>query len=154
QKDWDERAVRRVVIDAGHGGKDPGALGFDQLHEAQVTLAIARELGRVLESRGFEVILTRDSDLFLPLACRTGSRNHNHAGRVLHGQADAGKNRKLAGGEAYLLGTGDDRQTARVGARENGTSVKELPDLHLLLASLKPGNNERYAARYANRVQS
>ena len=154
QKDWDERAVRRVVIDAGHGGKDPGALGADELHEARVTLAIARELGKVLEGRGFEVILTRDSDVFLPLGERTDIANHKDADLFLSVHANAAKNRKLAGVETYLLDTRYDKQTARVAARENGTSVGELSDLHLLLASLKLGNNERYAARYANLVQS
>jgi N-acetylmuramoyl-L-alanine amidase len=154
QKDWDQRAVRRVVIDAGHGGKDPGALGDDQLREARVTLAIARELAQVLESRGFEVILTRDQDVFLPLGERTDIANHRDADLFLSVHANAAKSRKLAGVETYLLDTRYDKQTARVAARENGTSVKELSDLHLLLASLKLGNNERYAARYANLVQS
>jgi N-acetylmuramoyl-L-alanine amidase len=154
QKDWDERAVRRVVIDAGHGGKDPGALGADELREARVTLAIARELGKVLEGRGFEVILTRDTDVFLPLGERTDIANHKDADLFLSVHANAAKSKKLAGVETYLLDTRYDRQTARVAARENGTSVKELSDLHLLLASLKLGNNERYAARYANLVQS
>ncbi|HTO06268.1 MAG TPA: N-acetylmuramoyl-L-alanine amidase [Myxococcota bacterium] len=154
QKDWDERAVRRVVIDAGHGGKDPGALGDEGLHEARITLAIARELGQVLESRGFEVILTRDRDVFLPLGERTDIANHKDADLFLSVHANAAKNKKLAGVETYLLDTRYDKQTARVAARENGTSVKELSDLHMLLASLKLGNNERYAARYANLVQS
>jgi len=154
QPDWDQRAVRRVVIDAGHGGKDPGAVGSDELHEARVTLAIARELGKVLESRGFEVILTRDRDVFLQLGERTDIANQKDADLFLSVHANAAKSKKLAGVETYLLDTRYDKQTARVAARENGTSVKELSDLHLLLASLKLGNNERYAARYANLVQS
>jgi N-acetylmuramoyl-L-alanine amidase len=154
QKDWDERAVRRIVIDAGHGGKDPGALGADQLREAHVTLAIARQLAQVLEGRGFEVILTRDRDVFLPLGERTDIANRKDADLFLSVHANAAKSRKLAGVETYLLDTRYDKQTARVAARENGTSVKDLSDLHLLLASLKLGNNERYAARYANLVQS
>jgi N-acetylmuramoyl-L-alanine amidase len=154
QKDWDERAVRRVVIDAGHGGKDPGALGAEELREARVTLAIALQLAEVLESRGFEVVLTRDHDVFLPLTERTDIANHKDADLFLSVHANAAKSRKLAGVETYLLDTRYDKQTARVAARENGTSVKQLSDLHMLLASLKLGNNERYAARYANLVQS
>ena len=154
QPDWDERAVRRVVIDAGHGGKDPGAMGADQLREAMVVLAISRELSKQLTSRGFEVVLTRDNDVFLPLGERTDIANHRDADLFLSVHANAAKSKKLAGVETYLLDTRYDKQTARVAARENGTSVKELSDLHMLLASLKLGNNERYAARYANLVQS
>ena len=154
QPDWDKRAVRRIAIDAGHGGKDPGALGADRLREATVVLAIARELRRELVARGFEVVMTRDQDVFLPLGERTDVANKRDVDLFLSVHANAAKSRKLTGVETYLLDTSYDRQTARVAARENGTSVRELSDLHMLLASLKLGNNERYAAQYANLVQS
>ncbi len=153
-RDWDKRAVRRIAIDAGHGGKDPGALGADRLREASVVLAIARELRSELVGRGFEVVMTRDQDVFLPLGERTDVANQRDVDLFLSVHANAAKSRKLAGVETYLLDTRYDRQTARVAARENGTSVRQLSDLHLLLASLKLGNNERYAAQYANLVQS
>jgi N-acetylmuramoyl-L-alanine amidase len=153
QPDWDKRAVRRIAIDAGHGGKDPGALGVD-LREASVVLAIARELRTQLVGRGFEVVMTRDQDVFLPLGTRTDVANKHDVDLFLSVHANAAKSRKLTGVETYLLDTSYDRQTARVAARENGTSVRELSDLHMLLASLKLGNNERYAAQYANLVQS
>jgi N-acetylmuramoyl-L-alanine amidase len=152
--DWDQRSVRRIVIDAGHGGKDPGALGVQKLREATLVLGIARELRRELLTRGFEVVMTRDGDVFLPLGERTDIANQRDADLFLSVHANAAKSRRLAGVETYLLDTRYDRQTARVAARENGTTVKELSDLHMLLASLKLGNNERYAARYANLVQS
>jgi N-acetylmuramoyl-L-alanine amidase len=154
QPDWDQRAVRRIVIDAGHGGKDPGALGAQQMREANVVLAISRELRRELAVRGFEVVMTRDGDVFLPLGERTDIANQRDADLFLSIHANAAKSKKLAGVETYLLDTRYDKQTARVAARENGTSVKQLSELHMLLASLKLGNNERYAARYANLVQS
>ncbi|HTO68495.1 MAG TPA: N-acetylmuramoyl-L-alanine amidase [Myxococcota bacterium] len=152
--DWDQRAVRRVVIDAGHGGKDPGASGSDALREASLVLRIAQALNRELAARGFEVLMTRDADVFLPLPQRTDIANHRDADLFLSVHANAAKNRKLSGVETYLLDTRYDRQTARVAARENGTSVGQLSELNLLLASLKLGNNEKYAARYANLVQS
>jgi N-acetylmuramoyl-L-alanine amidase len=154
QRDWDQRSVRRIAIDAGHGGKDPGALGAQKLREANVVLQIARELRRELVVRGFEVVMVRDGDVFLSLAARTDLANQRDADLFLSIHANAAKSKKLAGVETYLLDTRYDKQTARVAARENGTSVKGLSDLHMLLASLKLGNNERYAARYANLVQS
>jgi len=154
QPDWDQRAVRRIVIDAGHGGKDPGALGAEKMREANVVLAISRQLRRELVVRGFEVLMTRDGDVFLPLGERTDVANQRDADLFLSIHANAAKSKKLAGVETYLLDTRYDKQTARVAARENGTSVRQLSELHMLLASLKLGNNERYAARYANLVQS
>jgi N-acetylmuramoyl-L-alanine amidase len=153
-EDWDQRGVRRIVIDAGHGGKDPGAIGASKAREAAIVLAISRELSRELKARGFEVVMTRSSDVFLPLEARTDIANRRDADLFISVHANAARNRKLAGVETYLLDTRYDRQTARVAARENGTTVAQLSELHKILASLRLGNNERYAARYAELVQS
>jgi len=150
---WDQRVVRRIVIDAGHGGKDPGALGPEQAREAAVVLAISRALRDELQSRGFEVVMTRDRDVFLTLEARTDLANRRDADLFLSIHANAAKNRALAGVETYLLDTRYDRQTARVAARENGTTVAKLSELQLILSALRLGNNERYAARYAELVQ-
>lgn len=150
---WDQRVVRRIVIDAGHGGKDPGALGPEQAREASVVLAISRALRDELQSRGFEVVMTRDRDVFLTLEARTDVANRRDADLFLSIHANAAKNRALAGVETYLLDTRYDRQTARVAARENGTTVAKLSELQLILSALRLGNNERYAARYAELVQ-
>jgi N-acetylmuramoyl-L-alanine amidase len=152
--DWDQRVVRRVVIDAGHGGKDPGALGPEKAREAAVVLAISRALRDELRQRGFEVVMTRERDVFLTLEARTDIANRKDADLFLSIHANAARNKKLAGVETYLLDTRYDRQTARVAARENGTTVAKLSELHLILAALRLGNNERYAARYAELVQS
>ena len=153
-EDWDQRGVRRIVIDAGHGGKDPGALGPAKVREAAVVLAISRELERELTKRGFEIVMTRNRDVFLTLEARTDIANRRDADLFLSIHANAAKNRKLAGVETYLLDTRYDRQTARVAARENGTTIAQLSELHKILASLRLGNNERYAARYAELVQT
>lgn len=152
-EDWDQRGVRRIAIDAGHGGKDPGAIGARKLREAALVLSISRELRQELTSRGFEVVMTRSSDVFLPLEERTDIANRRDADLFISVHANAARNNKLAGVETYLLDTRYDRQTARVAARENGTTVEGLSELHRILASLKLGNNERYAARYAELVQ-
>jgi len=153
-QDWDQRGVRRIVIDAGHGGKDPGALGPAKVREAAVVLAISRELARELRKRGFEIVMTRERDVFLTLEARTDLANRRDADLFLSIHANAARRAKLAGVETYLLDTRYDRQTARVAARENGTTIAQLSELHRILASLRLGNNERYASRYAELVQS
>ena len=147
--------MRRIAIDAGHGGKDPGALGADRLREASVVLAIARELRSELVGRGFEVVMTRDQRR-VPAARRRAPTSRTGATSTCSCRCTRTPRRAASspGVETYLLDTRYDRQTARVAARENGTSVRQLSDLHMLLASLKLGNNERYAAQYANLVQS
>lgn len=150
---WDQRVVRRIVIDAGHGGKDPGALGPEEAREAAVVLAISRALRDELQQRGFDVVMTRDRDVFLTLEARTDIANRRDADLFLSIHANAARNRGLAGVETYLLDTRYDRQTARVAARENGTTVAKLSELHRILAALRLGNNERYASRYAELVQ-
>jgi N-acetylmuramoyl-L-alanine amidase len=147
-----ERQVRRVVIDPGHGGKDPGATGRGRLHEKNLVLKISREVRKRLEREGMEVLLTRDRDEFLPLEERTARASRWKADLFVSVHANASRNRKTHGVETYLLDTRYDRQTARVAARENGTTIAQLNDLQIILASLRLGYSERYAARLAANV--
>jgi N-acetylmuramoyl-L-alanine amidase len=149
---FDMRPVRRVVIDPGHGGKDPGALGAAALREKDVVLRIARELAAELRHAGLEVLLTREGDVFHELQARTDAANRWGADLFVSIHANASRRRNAAGVETYLLDTRYDRQTARVAARENGISVSELSDLQRILASLRLGYNERFAARLAETV--
>ncbi len=152
-EDFDERPVRRVVIDPGHGGKDPGATR-GRLREKDVVLRISKELRTRLKKYGFEVYMTRDSDVFLPVAARPARANRTQADLFISIHANASPNRRTQGVETYLLDTRYDRQTARVAARENGTTIAKLSDLDLIKASLRLGYTERYAARLAEDVQT
>jgi N-acetylmuramoyl-L-alanine amidase len=149
--DFAVRPVQRVVIDPGHGGQDPGANGRG-VREKDVVLAIARELRGQLERSGLEVHLTREGDVYLPLEERTARANRLDADLFVSIHANASPNRKTQGVETYLLDTRYDRQTARVAARENGTTIGELSEVQRILASLRLGYNERYAAPLAERV--
>jgi N-acetylmuramoyl-L-alanine amidase len=149
---FDMRPVRRVVIDPGHGGKDPGALGAGAVREKDVVLRISQELARELRRAGLEVSMTRDRDSFQELQARTDAANRWGADLFISIHANASRRHEVAGVETYLLDTRYDRQTARVAARENGTSVGELSDLQRILASLRLGYNERFAARFAETV--
>ena len=151
--DFDERPVRRVVIDPGHGGKDPGATR-GRVREKDVVLRISKELRARLQRHGFEVHMTRDSDVFLPVSARPARANRAKADLFISIHVNASPNRKTQGVETYLLDTRYDRQTARVAARENGTTVARLSDLDMIVASLRLGYTERYAARLAEDVQT
>jgi N-acetylmuramoyl-L-alanine amidase len=151
---FDVRPVRRVVIDPGHGGKDPGATGVGGVREKDVVLRIARELAAELRRAGLEVHLTRERDSFHELQARTDAANRWQGDLFVSIHANASRRRTAAGVETYLLDTRYDRQTARVAARENGISVGELSDLQRILASLRLGYNERFAARFADTVHA
>jgi N-acetylmuramoyl-L-alanine amidase len=149
---FDMRPVRRVVIDPGHGGKDPGASGPHRLREKRVVLRIAKRLSSLLRREGLDVVLTRADDTYLTLEERTAAANRAAGDLFVSIHANASRNRRTHGVETYLLDTRYDRQTARVAARENGTTVEKLNDLQVILLSLRLGYNERYASRLAQHV--
>lgn len=109
----------RIVIDPGHGGKDPGARGFAV--EKVVTLAVARRLATHLRERlGAETILTRSDDTTLELGDRTERANGEAADLFVSIHANASRNTQAAGVETYYLNNTNDRATIRLAAMENG----------------------------------
>lgn len=149
---FDQRPVRRIVLDPGHGGKDPGARGRGGVKEKDVVLRVSRLLRDRLRQAGFEVVMTRERDEYLSLEERTAVANRLKGDLFISIHANASPNRKTTGVETYLLDTRYDRQTARVAARENGTSIGQLSELQRILASLRLGYHERYAVRLAREI--
>jgi N-acetylmuramoyl-L-alanine amidase len=146
--------LRRIVVDAGHGGKDPGAIGPNGVREKDVTLAIARKLANKLrETLGCEVVLTRDSDVFLPLEERTAIANKVGADLFLSVHANAATNRQAYGVETYYLNFSKNDKAAAVAARENGTSLKEVGDLELILFDLMANSKINESSRLAAEIQ-
>jgi N-acetylmuramoyl-L-alanine amidase len=115
--------VRRIVVDAGHGGHDPGAIGPRRVREKDVTLAMARRLAKKLRDAGFEVVLTRKDDRFLALEERTAIANTARGDLFVSIHANAHPRRTRGGVETYFLNTDSDRYAARLAARENGLDV-------------------------------
>lgn len=115
--------VRRIVVDAGHGGHDPGAIGPRRVREKDVTLAMARKLARKLEAAGFEVVLTRKDDRYLALEERTAIANTARGDLFVSIHANANPKRRMSGVESYFLNTDSDRYAARLAARENGLDL-------------------------------
>ncbi|MBW2001919.1 MAG: N-acetylmuramoyl-L-alanine amidase, partial [Deltaproteobacteria bacterium] len=129
--------VKKIVIDAGHGGKDPGAIGRNGLREKDVVLKLANLVAeRVRADLHCKVILTRRSDVFLPLEKRTAIANMKGADLFISLHANAHKNRKLQGLETYILNIALDEESMNVAARENATSTKNISDLQMILNDL------------------
>lgn len=110
-------AIRKIVIDPGHGGKDPGAIGRSGLREKDVCLDIAKRLKPILETSGFEVFLTRDYDTFIPLEKRAIFANQKNVDLFISIHANANRARRLAGFEVYYVSNQvDDSRRALVSA--------------------------------------
>lgn len=95
--------IKKVVIDAGHGGHDPGAIGRTGLKEKDVNLDIARRLANKLKEDGVEVIMTRNSDKFIPLGTRVNIANNAKADLFISIHANASRTRNLYGFEVYYV---------------------------------------------------
>jgi N-acetylmuramoyl-L-alanine amidase len=149
-----QNGLRRIVVDAGHGGKDPGAIGPSGIQEKDVTLAVARTLARHLEEDlGCEVILTRNSDVFLPLEERTAIANKVGADLFISIHANASTNQSAYGTETYYLNFAKNDKAAAVVARENGTSLKQVSDLELILFDLMANSKINESSRLATEIQ-
>src|SRR3989338_3834468 len=109
----------RIVIDPGHGGKDPGAV-VRSLREKQVALSLAKKLAGTLEKKlGAKVSLTRAGDRFLTLADRNRVANRNRCDLFLSIHANSARNRRASGIEIYYLNRATDQASRRLADREN-----------------------------------
>lgn len=149
----------KIVIDPGHGGKDPGASGVTGVAEKDVVLSIARRLrDRLRADPSVDVVLTRDSDIFLRLEERTARANAEQADLFLSIHANASTNPAAAGVETYYLNNTDDRATLRLAAMENGlkTMTRQTdrdPEVALILSDLIQNYKIEESVALARQVQ-
>ncbi|MCC6048647.1 MAG: N-acetylmuramoyl-L-alanine amidase [Thermodesulfobacterium sp.] len=146
--------VKRVVIDAGHGGDDPGAVGPNGLKEKDVALKIALKLGELLRDRlGLEVIYTRSSDVFVPLVKRPAIANSMKADLFISIHLNASPDPKAKGVEVYYLNFTTDPEAMRVAALENSVANKGLADLQDLVKALISNTKLSESRALAEKVQ-
>jgi N-acetylmuramoyl-L-alanine amidase len=129
--------VRRIVIDAGHGGHDPGTIGRGGLEEKDLVLDVALRLERLVRQElGADVVLTRSTDVFIPLEERTGIANTRGADLFLSIHANASRNPRARGIETYFLNFARSPHAEEVAARENAISPATLKDLQNLVKAI------------------
>jgi len=133
--------LNRIVIDPGHGGKDPGAIGQNGLTEKEVVLDVGLRLKDLIKKNlGREVLMTRDRDVYIPLEERTQLANGKQADLFISIHANASPNRKARGVEIYTLGQATDSSALATAARENSMQAESLKSLdsviRLMLADL------------------
>lgn len=145
----DLRPVRKVVLDPGHGGADPGAIGVGGLREKSVTLKLARALRARLEARGFEVVMTRNRDETRSLEERTALAEGVGGDLFVSIHANASPRRSARGIETYYLDKSHERHTLRVASHENGVAAAQLDPLQRTLAALKVDHHSAQSAELA-----
>lgn len=118
--------VHTVVIDAGHGGQDPGAKGKFS-HEKDVVLAIALKVGSLIEEnmKDVKVIYTRNTDVFIPLHERADIANKHKADLFISIHANANPNKQVYGSETYVMGLHTNERNLEVAKKENDVIVLE-----------------------------
>ncbi len=147
--------IRKIVLDPGHGGKDPGAIGVSGIAEKDIVLALAKRLAKKLRKKmDVEVILTRERDVFVPLEERTAFANARNADLFVSLHINASRNRRLRGIESYYLDNATDEATIRLAARENGTSRRNISDLQFILSDLTQNSKLEDSIGLAHHLQS
>lgn len=118
-----------IVIDPGHGGNDPGAIGYNKHQEKMVVLNVSQELEKILKSRGYKVFMTRDSDEFIKLSRRTQYANEKNANIFVSIHANAvgnGNANEVQGIECYFLSPSRSTRAKKVAALENSADISEM----------------------------
>ena len=120
-------SINTIVLDAGHGGKDPGAIGYYNIHEKNIVLDITNELGKYIEKNhpNINVIYTRTDDTFLGLRDRTNIANESKGQIFISVHANASTAKSARGFEIFLLGPNSVDEAMEVTLRENASIAFE-----------------------------
>jgi N-acetylmuramoyl-L-alanine amidase len=146
--------VQRIVIDAGHGGHDPGAQG-NGIVEKDLVLDVALRLQTLLQEQpGVEVVLTRDSDVFIPLEERTAIANRAGADLFLSIHANASTRKDARGLETYFLNFATNPEAEAVAARENAASNQAMGHLPEIVKAITLNNKLAESRELATTVQT
>lgn len=135
-----------VVLDAGHGGKDPGAL-YGNVREKDITLSIVLEVGKILTNKynNIEVVYTRQSDVFIPLIERTHIANKKHANLFVSFHVNASKSTEPSGYEVYVMGNAKVKAWLETAIAENSVAIYEDNYLESY-DGIDPNSTEGYIA--------
>lgn len=149
-----------IVLDPGHGGHDPGAIGPTGLYEKDVVLDIARKVRDIILKNypNYEIVMTRNEDIFIPLNERAAIANRVNADLFLSIHANADFKGYARGIETFILNWTDDEESMRVAARENAISLAQMKraqsELGLILASLEREAKRDESIKLASYIQS
>ena len=149
-----------IIIDPGHGGKDPGAVGYRGTLEKDIALDVAKRLEKkISKNMKIKTVLTRDEDIFLKLGERTKIANENNGSLFISIHANAATDRRASGFETFLIGPNKNAAAVRVAARENavleleGSSGEKLTNEDLIKATIAQSAFASKSEKFAALVQ-
>ncbi len=145
--------IKKIVIDPGHGGRDPGAMAFG-MKEKNIVLNIGKRLEAILEKKyNYEVQLTREADTFLELEERTALANTAGADLFVSIHVNAHPDKSARGVETFYLNLATNAEAMRVAALENATSTHNISDMQNILSDLMQNSKILESSRLAEFVQ-
>jgi N-acetylmuramoyl-L-alanine amidase len=145
--------VQTVFIDAGHGGKDPGT-GHNGLSEQEVTLDVARRVGRLLQNRGIDVQYSREKNVYLSLQERSRAANKVKADLFVSVHVNASTDAQTSGFETFYLDIASNTEAARLATMENAGSDKKMGDLTTILADFMLSARTQESRQLAQTLQN
>ena len=146
--------IRRIVVDPGHGGHDPGASSPTGTREKDIVLQIGLKLSqKIREELGIDVVMTRSTDVFIELQERTAIANKVGADLFVSIHANASLNRAANGIETYYLNLAKTEKAAQLAAKENGTTLEKVSVLQAVLFDLMANYKLNDSAHLADEVQ-
>lgn len=146
-------SVKTIVIDPGHGGKDPGAVSQAR-QEKQIVLSLSKTLRDILVKKGYNVRLTRDTDVFLPLRKRTQFATSQKADLFISIHTNASTARRAAGIETYYLALASDESARTTAMRENAGAEYNMKELDALVGRILKESKSTESRRLAELIQA
>ncbi|RLC52252.1 MAG: N-acetylmuramoyl-L-alanine amidase, partial [Candidatus Cloacimonadota bacterium] len=161
----EDTSVKTIVLDPGHGGKDPGAIGYSKKNfEKDIVLSVAKKLKKLLENNlSVQVLLTREDDRFVSLYERTNFANRMKADLFISIHCNAHRKNNVIGTEVYYLSTAKTDEARAVEALENSVvfeyeggeeAVKKYDDLAFILADMAQNENLEESYKFALNVEN
>jgi len=149
-----------IVLDPGHGGQDPGAISISGKYEKDLTLKMAKETKKMLERAGYNVVLTRDKDVFITLRGRIQKAHAANGDLFISIHADSARNRSAQGLSVYTISeTASDKEAAALAERENKADIlvgmdlgEYQPEVGNILIDFAKTYTMDQSAKYADEV--
>ncbi|HDR05901.1 MAG TPA: N-acetylmuramoyl-L-alanine amidase [Candidatus Marinimicrobia bacterium] len=154
--------IDTIVLDAGHGGKDPGAVAYDGTQEKMITLDVVKRLGKLLERNSeIKVVYTRTTDVFVPIKERTKIANQAGGKLFISVHCNSSRNRQAYGSETYLLSTEKNDRAVEVTElenkvikfEENQEFYEKLTSEQHILAVMTQNQYQKESARLADFIE-
>ena len=149
-----------IIIDPGHGGKDPGSVGYKGTKEKDIVLDVSKRLAKKIQKNlRVKTILTRDEDVFIRLQDRTKFANTNEGDLFISIHVNSNESKKPYGFETYLLRPGRNQEAINVALRENavieleGNKFEKLTDEQLIQATIAQSGFVQYSEKFAALIQ-